>query len=266
MGKITRAILTVLVSLLVGGATAQDQQTLVVFGAASLADAFEEVALAFEVANPEVDVVFNFGGTAQLATQINEGAPVDVFASANVRQMQVVRDAGRTAITPRRFVTNRLVVIVPDDNPAGITSLNDLARPGVLLVLAAPGVPVRDYTDEMLARMSASDDYGAEFGAAVMANLVSEEDNVRQVAAKIALGEADAGVVYASDVTPDLAARVLTFDVPDAFNAVAAYPIAVIEGAAHSDTAQAFVDFMFTEPVQCGILKRWNFIPVRKCA
>jgi molybdate transport system substrate-binding protein len=255
----------VFVMLAVGGISAQDNQTLVVFGAASLADAYEEIALAFEEAHPGVDVVYNFGGTSQLAAQINEGAPVDVFASANTRQMQVVRETGRVTATPRRFVTNRLVVIVPDNNPARIETLADLARPGILLVLAAPGVPVRDYTDEMIVKMSASDEYGADFGAAVMANLVSEEDNVRQVAAKIALGEADAGVVYASDVTPDLAANVLVLDVPDTFNTVAAYPIATVSESANPATAQAFVDFMFTEPVQCGILKRWNFIPVRKC-
>lgn len=265
--KMLRLGLAALVSvmLLTGGAAAQEPATLIVFGASSLGDAFEEIALAFEAAHPGVDVISNFGGSSQLAAQINEGAPVDVFASANTRQMQVVRETGRVTATPRRFVTNRLVVIVPDNNPARIETLADLARPGILLVLAAPGVPVRDYTDEMLVKMSASDEYGADFGAAVMANLVSEEDNVRQVAAKIALGEADAGVVYASDVTPDLAATVLVFDVPDAFNTVAAYPIAAVSESANPATAQAFVDFLFTEPVQCGILKRWNFIPVRKC-
>ena len=119
--------------------------------------------------------------------------------------MTIARDAGRIEGPARTFVKNRLVVIVPADNPAGIDSLDDLANEGVLLVIAGEGVPVRDYTTAMVDRLVNVPGYGEDYKTAFFNNVVSEEDNVRQVAAKVALGEADAGLVYVSDVTPDIA-------------------------------------------------------------
>jgi molybdate transport system substrate-binding protein len=174
---------------------------LTVFAASSLADVFDEIAAAFEAAHPGVTVARNYGGSSQLAAQLAEGAQADVFASANERQMQAALDAGRIDGDPLAFATNRLVVIVPADNPAQIVSMADLARPGVRLVLAAPGVPARDYTDQMIDALTADPAYGEAYRKAVYANLVSEEENVRQAAAKVALGEADAGT-FTSDVRP----------------------------------------------------------------
>lgn len=241
---------------------AAQSQTLTVFAASSLTDAFNEIATVFEAAHPGTDVAFNFGGSSTLATQLAEGAPADVFASANNTQMNVARDADRIGGTPRTFVKNRLVLIIPADNPAGIQSLHDLANAGVKLVVAAPGVPVRDYTDAMLTRLTADPSFGADFGTAAMANVVSEEDNVRQVSAKVALGEADAGVVYRSDVTPDIAANVVALPIPDAVNTLATYPIAVTNDSTSPDLAQAFIDYVLSDAGQDTLVK-WGFTSAR---
>lgn len=234
-----------------------DTDAVTVFAASSLTDAFEEIAEAYETANPGIDIVLNFGGSSSLAVQIVEGAPFDVFASANPVQMDVVAQAGLLAGPPVIFAQNRLVLIVPIDNPAGIESLRDLATPGVDLVLAAPGVPVREYTNTMLAGLSA--EFGADYVAAVLDNLASEEENVRRVSLRIALGEADAGIVYTSDVTPELAERVRVFPIPDAVNTLAEYPIAVGDEA--SSEARSFVDFVLADEAQ-AILARWGLIPL----
>jgi molybdate transport system substrate-binding protein len=230
----------------------------IVFAAASLTDAMTEVAHSFEAANPGTMVTLNFGSSSQLAAQLVEGAPADVFASANPTQMQVVVDDGRVEGEPALFATNRLTAIVPADNPAGIESLDDLAQPGIALVLAVPGVPVRDYTDESIAKLADDPAYGLAFADAFYANLVSEEDNVRQVAAKVALGEADAGVVYTSDVTPDIADQVIQIAIPDAYNVIASYPIAPIADAPNPAGAVAFVDHVMSGEGQ-AILGRWRF-------
>ncbi len=251
-----------LLILMIGVPVFAQSQTLTVFAAASLTDAFDEIGTAFSAANPDVSVVFNFGGSSTLAAQLADGAPADVFASANNTQMKAAQDAGRIAGTPRTFVKNRLVLIVPADNPAQIQSLHDLSKPGVKLVLAAPGVPVRDYTDTMLGKLAADAGYGEDYRTAVMANLVSEEDNVRQVSAKVALGEADAGVVYRSDVTPDIADQVIALPIPDAFNTLATYPIAVTDDSADAALAGQFADFVLSDAGQ-DILVKWGFTSVR---
>ncbi len=243
-----------------GDAAGAAEDELTVFAASSLADAFEEMAEAFEAGHPGTRVVLNFGSSSQLAAQLAEGAAADVFASANADQMNTAAEAGRIDATPVPFVTNRLVVITPADNPARIESLADLARPGVRLLLAAPGVPVREYSDQLIAALAADPAYGAEFAEGVYANLASEEENVRQAAAKIALGEADAGIVYASDVTPDLAGQVRRIDVPDQYNVAATYPIARVAGSARPELAQEFIDFVLSEEGQ-DILLRWGFGP-----
>lgn len=255
----TCIVVLALLLLALAPAAAQDERPLNVFAAASLTDAFTEIAAAFEAVYPGAHVQFSFGASSTLATQIEEGAPADVFASANLTQMQRLRDGGHISNLPRTFARNRLVVITPADNPAGVETLADLAQPGLLLVLAAPDVPVRDYTDTMLELMAADAEYGPDYRDAVMANLASEEDNVRQVAAKVALGEADAGVVYSSDVTPDIADDVLIFDIPDAFNTLAEYPIARVTGSADPWLGWRFIRFVMSAEGQ-AILAKWGFI------
>lgn len=257
-------VVFLLVLMLLVGVPAWGQSeagTLTVFAAASLTDAFEEIGLAFEAAHPGVDVLFSFANSATLAAQIAEGAPADVFASANLAQMDAAAQSGRVADEVRTFARNRLVVVMPAGNPAGIESLHDLANSGLRLVLAAPGVPARDYAEMMLERMSADPDYGDGFGAAVLANLVSEEETVRAITAKVALGEADAAVVYASDVTPDLRDQVVTLAVPDAFNTIAEYPIAPINDSPAPELARRFIDYLLAADGQ-AVLEAWGFMPV----
>jgi molybdate transport system substrate-binding protein len=167
---------------------------------------------------------------------------------------KVIEDGRVEAGTALLFVSNTLTIIVPADNPAGISSLEGLARPGVRLILAVEGVPVRQYTDEIVASMT------AEFQAAFYANLVSAEGNVRQVTAKVALGEADAGIVYNSDVTPDIASQVIKITIPDAQNVAAVYPVAPLADAANPALAQDFIDFVLSADGQ-EILAKWGFGP-----
>jgi molybdate transport system substrate-binding protein len=245
-----------------GYSRAQDKRTLTIFAASSLTDAFKELEAVFEKANPGVDVLFSFGSSSTLATQLKEGAPADIFASANNSQMDVAVTAKRITGTPRTFVKNRLVLAVPADNPAKIASLKDLANPGIKLVLAGPKVPVREYTNTMLNKLVKVDGYGEEYKAAVLKNVVSEEDNVRQVSAKVSLGEADAGIIYRSDITPDISSKVIMLTIPDEVNTIATYPIATISDSANPEIGSAFIGFVLSDASQ-DILVRWNFISIR---
>ena len=237
------------------GENVNHSQEVIVFAASSLTDAFTELANSFEAQNEGVEVILNFAGSSQLAAQLNEGVPADVFASANLAQMQTAITGGRVAEgSERLFVSNRLTLIVPADNPANISSLEDLARPDIQLVLAVEGVPVRQYMDEIVAAMP------VDFQTRFYANLVSEEDNVRQVTAKIALGEADAGIVYTSDVTPDIASQVQQILIPEAQNVIAPYPIAPLADANAPALAQSFINFVLSPEGQ-AILSRWGFGP-----
>jgi len=252
--RIAASVLLIL--LLVGCAHPPAGNEVVVYAASSLTNAFEELGTAFEAAHPGVTVTLNFGASSQLASQLAEGAQADVFASANPAQMQVAADAGRIE-AQQNFASNRLVVIVPAGNPAGVTGLADLLVPDrLVLVLAAPGVPVRDYADRALDRLVESDT--SLDRAAVASNLVSEEANVRQVVAKVALGEADTGVVYTTDVTPDVADQLETIEIPYEYNVTATYPIALVEGAPHPTLAQQFIDFVASTDGQT-ILATWGF-------
>jgi molybdate transport system substrate-binding protein len=236
-----------------GQAASGQQEALIIFAASSLTDAFNDLAEAFQAQHEGVDIMLNFAGSSQLAAQLMEDATADIFASANPIQMQHVIDDGRIATgTEILFVTNRLTVIVPSNNPAGIGSFEDLAQANLQLVLAVEGVPVRQYTDEIVAAMP------ADFQERFYSNLVSEEDNVRRVAAKVALGEADAGIVYSSDVTPDIARQVQQIAIPDAQNVIATYPIALLSDAAYAETAQRFIDFVLSNEGQ-SILSSWGF-------
>lgn len=240
---------------------APEARELTVFAAASLTESFGEIAKEFEAAHPGVKVVYNFAGSQALSTQLQEGARADVFASANNTEMEKVRNAGLADNTDEIFVNNRLAVIVPSDNPGGIETLADLAKPGLKLVFAEPTVPVGGYTVAMLEKMSADPEYGATFGPAVQANVVSQENNVKAVVSKVALGEADAGVVYVSDVTPDVSDEITSIAVPDRFNQIARYPIVVLKEAQQPELAQEFFEYVLAKDGGQAILASWNFIP-----
>lgn len=240
-------------------ASAQGAKTLTIFAASSLTDAFNEIKAAFEKANVGVTVTYSFGASNTLATQLSQGAPADIFASANAAQMNAAITAKRIAGKARTFAKNRLVLIVPADNPAKIATLKDLAKPGVKIIVAAKGVPVRDYTETMLGKLAKRLDYGPDYQAAFMKNVVSEESNVRQVSAKVSLGEADAGFVYRSDVTPDINDKVKIIQIPDSVNTLAAYPIAVTDNSPNPDLARKYIDYVLSDEGQKTLVK-WNFI------
>lgn len=210
-------------------------QTVTVFAASSLTESFQEIARLFEEQNPGVEVAFSFSGSSTLSLQIIEGAPADVFASADLVQMRRVADAGLVGGDATVFATNRLVVIAP--RGSGLASFADLAKSGVVLVLAGPEVPVGRYSREAIASYDAA--VGGGFAVAVLANVVSEEQNVRLVATKVDLGEADAGIVYATDAGafPGL----VVLEVPADHNPETAYPIALMKNAPQEDLAAAFV-------------------------
>jgi molybdate transport system substrate-binding protein len=233
----------------------------VVFAAASLTDAFEEIATVFQAANPGTTISYNFAGSQQLAAQINEGAPADVFVSANRAQMNVAIEGGRVISgTQQAFVYNRLVLILPQDNPANISTLQDLATPGVRLILADSSVPVGQYSLDFLGKASALPEFTATFSPSVLSNVVSYEDNVRLVLTKVALGEGDAGIVYTTDAALD-ADTIQQLAIPDELNTIASYPIAPINDSANPALAQAFIDFVLGAEGQ-AILVKYGFIPV----
>lgn len=236
------------------------QSTLTVFAASSLTDAFKEIGTLFEGAK-QVPVTFNFGASSQLRTQLQQGAQADIFASADQTQMNNARNDGSIGGADVTFARNRLVVITPRSNPSGIQSVADVARPGIKFVTAAPEVPIGAYTQNMFDKMSQIDVFGADFKDRANANIVSREPNVRQVVAKVQLGEADAAVVYLTDVTPQSAADLLTIPIPDELNTLATYPIALTSTATQGELGQAFIDLVMS-PTGQAVLQKWNFTPV----
>lgn len=163
-----------------------------------MTDAFTEIGNNFQSANPNVTVAFNFAGSQALRTQIEKGAPADVFASTNGKEMEtLIANSFIAENASQIFLSNKLVLILPADNPASINSIEDLAASGIKIVLAAEEVPVGNYARQALNLMNIS--FGEDFKDKVLANVVSSEDNVKQVVAQVQLGEADAGIVYTSD-------------------------------------------------------------------
>lgn len=228
---------------------AQQKRTLTIYAATSLTDAFEELTAAFLRNHPEADVVLNFASSSKLAAQLIAGAPADIFASANSSQMDLVVADGRISVgAVQSFATNQLALIAPADNPAEITGIEDLGGKTLLLVLAVTGTPIRDYTNAMFD--SYKDEYGEDFTKRVLENLVSEESNVRQVVARIALGEADAGIVYQTDVTDEIRDDLIRFPIEERHNQLASYPIAALDDTALPDLAQAFIDFVRSDAGQ----------------
>jgi molybdate transport system substrate-binding protein len=224
---------------------------LTVSAASSLTEAFGEIGDAFETATPGTTVIFNFGPSDGLAGQINEGAPVDVFASASPTWMDSVQDDGPGVTDRAAFAQNRLAIIVPADNPAGLESLNDLTEDGVQLVLAAEGVPAGDYAREIFEN--------AGISKAALANVVSNEEDVKAVITKVMSGEADAGIGYVTDVTPRVADQVTLIPIPDDVNVIATYPIAVVTGSQEAGLAQGFVDYVLGDGQQT--LAEYGFLP-----
>lgn len=234
-------------------AAARAPDQLVVFEAASLKEVFARLAATFQRAHPPVRVVLNAAGSQELRAQIEQGAPADLFASADRRQMELLV-AAHQVDAPVLFACNRPMLVTRTGLDA-IQSLGDLPR-AQRIVLGAPEVPVGAYAQTLLARADAL--YGGDFSARVAARVVSRELNVRQVLAKVVLGEADAAIVYASDAAA-ARGKVRALEIPPAINVLAEYPIAVVRSGAHPALARAFVDLL-RGPSGTAALKDAGFV------
>lgn len=232
---------------------------LMVFAAASLTASFEEIEAKLESDNPGLEITYNFAGSQALVTQLTEGAEADVFASASNAQMKKAVEADVIDGSPVVFTQNRLAIVVPADNPAGIASYADLAG-DLSLVLALPDVPVGQYARQSICTAGLDTaTYGEGFVDAVAGNVVSEEDNVKAVLTKVSLGEADAGIVYTTDITADVADSVQIIEVPAEVNVIAKYPIAPVAGG-DAALAAAFIAYV-TGPDGQAILQEYGFEP-----
>jgi molybdate transport system substrate-binding protein len=218
-----------------------------VFAAASLTDSFTEIGDAFTKANPDAEATFSFDASSALVQQITQGAPADVFASADTTNMDKLTTASLNGSDPAIFATNLLTIIVPAGNPKGITGVADLAKPDVKVVLCAQEVPCGKYAQQILT------------SADVSVTPVSYAQNVKGVVTPVTAGEADAGIVYITDVIAagDKAEAV---DIPADVNVVASYPIATVKASTKQDVDQAFVDFVLGDEGQ-SILKEFGFLP-----
>jgi molybdate transport system substrate-binding protein len=234
---------------------AGERRELVVFAAASLRESFGEIAKIFERDHPGVVVSLALAGSQELRTQIEHGADADVFASADSKQVEPLV-AAKLVDHPRIFARNEPVIVVPRANPAALTSLRDLPR-AKRIVLGIPAVPIGAYALRVLD--AASTRYGADFRARVEARVVSREVNVRQVLAKVTLGEADAAVVYRTDVA-SAGDAVEAIPIPPELNVVADYPITAVADAKHGALAREFIDLVLS-PAGQQILERFGFRP-----
>ncbi len=231
---------------------------LTVYGAASLKGALEKAEAAFETAYPGTTVTVSTDSSSALETQIEQGAPADVFLSADTTNPKKLVDAGLADGAAVTFAGNKLTVIVPSDNPAKIESPADLAKSGVKVIAAGDEVPITKYAKQLVDNLAKDSGYPADYVAAYAQNVASKEDNVKAVVAKIELGEGDAGIVYVTDAKAST--KVATVDVPDAANVPATYAGVVVKASKNLDSAKAFLDW-FAGPDGQAILSGFGFLP-----
>lgn len=247
---------TLVLSLLLttGCATVnKSQDELVILAASSLTNAFEELTSAFEKLYPNTNIILSFGSSSQLAAQIIEGVNGDIFASANEYQMEVVNLAGEIQTHPVIFTTNTLVIAVPIENPYEIQNLEDLTQSNIRLVLAVENTPIREYSDKLI-----EDNLSPIAQDALYSNLASEEANVRQVVTKVALGEADAALVYSSDITPENSAFLIGVPIAEEHQIYAQYPITILKRTQNQNLAEEFIRFILSNEGQ-AILRNLGF-------
>lgn len=244
-----KAIAGPLLVLLIAGCSAagsdQASNTLTVFAAASLKQTFTELGAEFEKAHPATTVTFNFAGSSDLVSQLAQGAPADVFASADTTNMAKAVEAGAVAGAPVNFAANTLTIVTPPGNPKGIASFADLATPGTQVVVCAPQVPCGSATEKI------------EKATGIELSPVSEESAVTDVLGKITSGQADAGLVYVTDAT-GAGAGVTAIPFPESADAVNTYPIAVVQDATEPQAAQQFIDLV-TGPAGRDVLTAAGF-------
>ena len=238
-----------------GQAASAESGEITVFAASSLSESFQELARSFERNNPRTHVNLNFASSAALAVQVNEGAAADVFAAADQQTMATVSSRGNVE-GAKDFALNTPVIVVPRDGRA-VQSLQDFAKPGVRIVLAAGEVPIGRYSREILAKASSPVGLGGDFASSALANVKSNEPNVRAVLTRVQLGEVDAGIVYLTDIS-SAGKDVRAIGIPDQFNVVARYPIAVVSASRRPNTARAFQSYVLSAEGQ-AILARYGF-------
>ena len=231
---------------------------LTIYGAASLKGVLDAAKAAYEAANPGTKLTISTDSSSALETKIEQGAPADVFLSADTTNPKKLVDKGLAAGDPLTFAGNKLTIVVPTDNKAGIKTPADLARSGVKVIAAGDEVPITKYATQLVANLAKEAGYPADFAAAYAANTVSKEDNVKAVVAKVELGEGDAGIVYVTDAKAST--KVKTVDVPDSANVPATYAGVVVKAARDAAAAKAFLDW-FAGPGGQAILSSFGFLP-----
>jgi molybdate transport system substrate-binding protein len=231
---------------------------LMVYGAASLRGALEQAKAAYEAANSGTTLRLSTDSSSALETQIEQGAPADVFLSADTTNPKKLVDAGLTDGASLTFAGNELTVIVPADNPAGITSPADLGNADVRIIAAGDEVPITKYAMQLVDNLAMEAGYPADFADAYTANVASKEDNVKAVVAKIELGEGDAGIVYVTDAKAST--KVATIDVPPSANVPAMYDGVVVKGSRNAAAGKAFLTW-FAGPEGQAILGALGFLP-----
>ena len=231
---------------------------LTVYGAASLKGALDKAKAAYETLSPGTTLTISTDSSATLETQIEEGAPADVFLSADQTNPKKLVDKGLADGAAVTFATNKLTVVVPAADPAGITTPADLAKAGVKVIAAGDAVPITRYATQLVGNLAKQPGYPANFVTVYAANVVSKEDNVKALIAKIELGEGDAGIVYVTDAKAST--KVKTIDVPDAANVPATYDGVIVTASKHRAAAKAFLDW-WAGPSGQAILAGLGFLP-----
>jgi molybdate transport system substrate-binding protein len=231
---------------------------LTIYGAASLKGTLDKAKAAYETANPGTTLTISTDSSSALETKIEQGAPADVFLSADTTNSKKLVDAGLADGDPVPFAGNKLTVIVPADNPGGIGSPADLAKAGIKVIAAGDAVPITKYATQLVANLAREAGYPTGFAAAYTANIASKEDNVKAVVAKIELGEGDAGIVYVTDARAST--KVMTIDVPDSANVPATYSGVVLKASSNAAAARAFLEW-FAGPDGQAILASFGFLP-----
>jgi molybdate transport system substrate-binding protein len=247
MNKHVFAALFAALVLTVSAGFAQSPKELTVFAAASLRGAFGEIGERYEN-ETGIRVAFNFDNSQALRTQLVNGAYADLFASANVLQMNAAKNDGlMNNSSVVIFTKNKLSLIVPRDNPARIGRLSDLARPGLKIVMGTKSTPVGDYALQVIGKMANDSAYGPDYDTKVLANVISQETTVSYVVTKVALGEADVGFAYVSDITGDLASKVNKVDIPDEYNIIAEYPMGILLESKYPAESQEFMNLVMSD-------------------
>ena len=231
---------------------------LTIYGAASLKAALSKAQTAYAAANPGTSLTISTDSSTALETKIEQGAPVDVFLSADTANPQKLVDKGLAAGSVTKFAGNLLTVIVPTANPAGIKTPADIAKSGVKVIAAGDTVPITKYANQLVANLAKQPGYPADFVSEYTANIVSKQDNVAAVVAQIELGEGDAGIVYVTDAKTST--KVATIAVPAAANVPATYSGVVVKASANPAAAQAFLAW-FAGPDGQAILASFGFLP-----